>query len=85
MTIEQADNAVVRIKLDGRLDMQGTQEIDQRFAFATSTRALHVVVDLSRVTFLASIGLRIRASWSRPPRRRRRAEAAWRSRTRNRW
>lgn len=58
MTIEQADDAVVRIILDGRLDMQGTQEIDQRFAFATSTKALRLVVDLSRVTFLASIGLR---------------------------
>lgn len=59
MTIEQAGNAVVRINLDGRLDMQGTQAIDQRFAFATSTKALRLVVDLSRVTFLASIGLRI--------------------------
>ena len=58
MTIEQADDAVVRITFDGRLDMQGTQEIDQRLAFATSTKALRLAVDLSRVTFLASIGIR---------------------------
>jgi len=58
MTLEQADDAVVRITLDGRLDMQGTQEIDQRLAFATSTKALRLAVDLSRVTFLASIGIR---------------------------
>jgi len=59
MTIEQADDVVIRIILDGRLDMQGTREIDQRLAFATSTKALRLAVDLSRVTFLASIGIRV--------------------------
>lgn len=58
MTVEQCEDAIIRIILDGRLDMQGTQEIDQRFAFATSTKAVRLVVDLSRVSFLASIGIR---------------------------
>jgi anti-anti-sigma factor len=58
MTVEQCGDDIIRISLDGRLDMQGTQEIDQRFAFATSTKAMRLVVDLSRVSFMASIGLR---------------------------
>ncbi|HKA43673.1 MAG TPA: STAS domain-containing protein [Burkholderiales bacterium] len=58
MTIEQLDDALTRIQLDGRLDLEGTQAIDQRFAYATSTQPLRVAVDLSSVTFVASIGLR---------------------------
>ena len=58
LTIEQMDRGITKIVLDGRLDMQGTQEIDQRLAFATSTRALRLVIDISRVSFMASIGIR---------------------------
>jgi anti-anti-sigma factor len=58
MTIEQCEDTIIRIILDGRLDMAGTQDIEQRFAFATSTRAMRLVIDLSRVSFMASIGIR---------------------------
>ena len=58
MTIEQVDDGITRISFDGRLDLQGAQEIDQQLAFATSTRPLRVALDLSRLTFLASIGIR---------------------------
>lgn len=45
------------IKLTGRMDIQGAAAIDLRFAaVAAANRA--VVVDLSGVTFLASMGLR---------------------------
>jgi anti-anti-sigma factor len=49
---------LTRISLDGRLDIEGAQTIDQKFAFATSTKGLRLAVDLSAVSFLASIGLR---------------------------
>jgi len=58
MTVETMDEDLTRIALDGRLDLEGTQAIDQQFAFATSTRPLRLAVDLSSVSYIASIGLR---------------------------
>jgi anti-sigma B factor antagonist len=58
MTIETVDPMLTRISLDGRLDIEGTRAIDEKFAFATSTKKLQLAVDLSAVSFLASIGLR---------------------------
>jgi anti-sigma B factor antagonist len=58
MTIEEVENRFTMINLDGRMDLEGTQSIDQKFAFATSTQPLRLAVDLSNVTFVASIGLR---------------------------
>lgn len=52
------DNGVTLITLDGRLDMQGTQEIDLRFTALTATSKAAIVVDLSQVGFIASIGMR---------------------------
>ena len=58
MTVETLEPPLTRICLEGRMDLQGTQAIDQKFAFATSTKGLKLAVDLSAVSFLASIGLR---------------------------
>jgi anti-anti-sigma factor len=58
MTVEELDDKLTRINLDGRMDLEGTQAIDQKFAFATSTQPMRLAVDLSHVSFLASIGLR---------------------------
>jgi anti-anti-sigma factor len=52
-------------KITGRLDLQGTNEIDDRFAFATATSKQPVIVDLSKVDFLASIGMRMLVSNAR--------------------
>jgi anti-anti-sigma factor len=57
MTVEQREDAITRITLDGRLDLQGTREIDQKLAHATSTGAMNVVIDLSLVSFIASNGI----------------------------
>ena len=58
MTVEHLEDKLTRISLDGRLDMEGTREIDQQFAFATSTQPLRLAIDLTSVSFVASIGLR---------------------------
>lgn len=55
----QLSDQTVQIALDGRLDIEGTQAIEQQFSFATTIRPLNVIVDLSAVTFLASIGIRM--------------------------
>ncbi len=53
------DGDVTQITLTGRLDIAGTQAIEQPFSFATTVRVAKIVVDLSGVTFLASIGIRL--------------------------
>ena len=57
MTVEQRDGAITRIALDGRLDLQGTQEIDRNLQQATATAALDLVIDLSLVSFITSNGI----------------------------
>src|SRR5262249_36695283 len=49
---------ITRIRLEGRLDITGAQDVDLRFAGICSTVARGAVVDLSGVTFLASMGIR---------------------------
>lgn len=46
------------IRISGRLDILGTGEIEGKFAALAATEKLHLIVDLSEVSFLASIGIR---------------------------
>lgn len=59
MQITELDGGIKQIKLMGRLDLKGSNEIDNEFTFATSSSATPVLVDLSEVEFLASIGMRL--------------------------
>ena len=59
LTEETLDGDITRISLDGRLDIDGTQTIGDRFAYLTTSRPGRFAVDLSRVTFIASIGIRM--------------------------
>lgn len=54
----QLTNGITKIDLAGRMDNAGVQEIDLEFTALTATRKTGVVVDLSDVSFLASIGIR---------------------------
>jgi len=57
MQIIQTDDEITHVVLDGRFDIQGAQEVDSRFGeLAKSSNAL--IVDLAKVTFLASLGVR---------------------------
>jgi anti-anti-sigma factor len=57
MKVIQDDDEVTHVVLDGRFDIQGAQEVDSQFEeLAKSSKAL--VVDLSKVSFLASLGIR---------------------------
>ncbi len=58
-TTSTLDGEVQCIALDGRLDIDGTRAIDERFSFITTSRRDHIVVDLAGVGFLASIGIRL--------------------------
>jgi anti-anti-sigma factor len=49
---------ILKIVLDGRLDLEGTQAIDLKFAALTATKLAAILVDMTKVGFLASIGIR---------------------------
>ena len=55
----ELDNGIGLIKLSGRLDIIGTGEIETKFAGYCAGDRVRVVVDLSEVDFLASIGIRL--------------------------
>lgn len=55
---EVIEGGITAIRLNGRMDMRGAQEIDIKFAGATAVNQGAFIVDLSQVDFLASIGIR---------------------------
>jgi anti-anti-sigma factor len=55
----ELDNDIRLIKLTGKLDVVGTGEIETKFSGYCAGRNVRVVVDLSGVDFLASIGIRL--------------------------
>ena len=57
ISIEELDGGVTRVVLDGRLDIQGAQDIDLRMNVIAGTKKA-VLVDLQKVSFIGSMGLR---------------------------
>jgi anti-anti-sigma factor len=60
MAIESEDVSedLRRIVLSGRLDVQGTAEIEMKFTALSATTSKKLLVDLCQVNFLASIAIR---------------------------
>ena len=55
--VREAEGGITRVVLEGRFDIAGAQEVDLRFsALAGSAKTL--VVDMAKVSFLASMGVR---------------------------
>jgi anti-sigma B factor antagonist len=55
----ELNNSIGLIKLSGKLDIVGAGQIETRFAGYCAGEKTRVVVDLSQVDFLASIGIRL--------------------------
>lgn len=55
---QDSTDGVRTVNISGRLDIPGTDEIATKFAALTSTTNRKVILDLTQVTFLASIGIR---------------------------
>jgi anti-anti-sigma factor len=53
------DDELTHVALVGRLDLAGVQEIEVPFTAHTATRRKPTLVDLSQVTFVVSLGLRM--------------------------
>ena len=50
---------IVQLRLSGRLDLEGSQAINERFTTAATASKGKIIVDLSGVSFLASVGIRL--------------------------
>lgn len=54
---ETLENGIQKITLSGRMDIQGTAEIDLKYSGMTA-KQMAVIVDMSGIEFLSSIGIR---------------------------
>jgi anti-anti-sigma factor len=57
LTCADLPDGVRLITLSGRMDLEGTAAIDLQFTALTATRQGFIVVDLTAVDFMASLGL----------------------------
>ena len=55
----ELENQIRLVKLSGRFDIIGTGQVETRFAGYSTGDAVRLIVDLSEVDFLASIGIRL--------------------------
>jgi len=60
-----ADDAYTHIALSGKLDILGVGAIENKFIGYTAARKKNAIVDISEVTFMGSMGLRIFLSAAR--------------------
>ena len=57
-----AENDLTHVALSGRLDLDGVKEIEMEFTATVTNPGKPTLVDLSQVTFIASLGMRDRKS-----------------------
>jgi anti-anti-sigma factor len=50
---------IARVRLKGRLDTPGVDQVEAKFTASVVTGGKNTVVDLSQVSFIASMGLRL--------------------------
>lgn len=53
----ELDDGIRLIKLIGRLDLEGTTSVDQEFVQRCAGENVFVLVDLSRMSYISSIGI----------------------------
>ena len=57
LNVIRADDSITHLSILGRLDVQGVNTIQYEFLIQTTVRRKSTVVDLSKVTFIASLGM----------------------------
>jgi anti-sigma B factor antagonist len=57
MSVEELEGGITRVILDGRLDIEGAAAVDMRMNVIAGTKKA-VIVDMQKVSFLGSMGLR---------------------------
>ena len=61
LTIDDTDSELIRVRLQGRLDSTGVDQVEPRFQAATieDKGGRNAVIDLENVPFVASLGIRM--------------------------
>jgi anti-sigma B factor antagonist len=59
LTVDTLEGGIRCIRLKGRLDLKGTQSVDPQFTAQVGALKQSVVVDMSGVEYIASIGIRM--------------------------
>jgi anti-anti-sigma factor len=59
LEVSELNDGIRCIKLSGRMDIQGTGALDTPFAAKSASVKSKVIVDISQVEFMASIGIRM--------------------------
>jgi anti-anti-sigma factor len=65
ITVAELEGPVTLVHLVGRLDAMGADSVGVRFTAAIAAKTRDAVVDLSGVTFIASLGIRLLISTAR--------------------
>ena len=52
-----ASDSHSHVRLVGTLDIDGVRAVELKFTASTASRRTHAIVDLSQVTFIASLGM----------------------------
>jgi len=59
LTEEVLEGGVRCVHLNGRLDLKGTQAVEKLFTAAVGAKKQSVLVNMSKVDFIASVGIRM--------------------------
>lgn len=59
LKVVRGDLRVTRIALSGKLDIEGEGTIGNEFRHLVDTSKTHFLVDMSQVSYLASLGIRL--------------------------
>jgi anti-anti-sigma factor len=59
LTITEQSETLTRVALIGRLDTMGVERVETQFNAAITPRGKNAVLDLSGVSFLSSMGIRM--------------------------
>ena len=65
LKVINTDDVYTHLALSGKLDVMGVGEIENKFIGYTAARKKNALVDISGVTFMGSMGLRIFLSAAR--------------------
>jgi anti-anti-sigma factor len=70
LRVIDGSDRVTKLSLNGRLDSTGVDKIEAQFLAVAQATGKHAIVDLSGVTFIASMGIRMLISAARAMSRR---------------
>ena len=59
LTVENLEGGGRCLHLSGRLDLKGTQEVDAQFTAEAAAMKTSVILNFSRVDYVASVGIRL--------------------------